>query len=583
MTLFPQAPDWVANAALVALAAVLGLLVGLVVEVIVLSALRRAAKKTKATWDDALVNSLHPTLPVALAAASFGAAIQAILPAIDPAARPGAQAVVIAVAIFLPVYLVAQFGRAAIQARMQSRPRWQSLGSVLRPAMTVILYAVATLVFLGSLGIEITPVLAGLGIGGIAIALALQDSLSNLFSGMWIRTTRDLRPGHFIRIEDPGLEGIVASIGWRTTRVRTPANNLIVIPNATLSKTVVTNYTLPTPQTAASLSVQVSYESDPDHVGRILVEEALASGTDAPGLLREPAPTAHLAPGFGEWGLQFTLVFHVREISCAGAAQDAIRRRLVVRFQQEGIRLSYPGRGPAYVMAHGSTDETRWVDARKLVRPPRGPEGSSWKTHRIPRFQEALHQGVGRSVAHEESLDAIRFTEAVHAGLTLTPPFDDPCGLELPHMVVQRRAADGDDRIQIPMRRLAPIQEEERRVQGHGLPQQGKDRFVLCTDRLLAPEPALCAGETAQEPAIFGRRHQAVPLQGQQVVFCMVRSQARLPGDLANVEAREGFDDRVHPSARLQVQKVAALGHGEMHAEQGRQSRRRQLRRRMAT
>ncbi|MCC6347545.1 MAG: mechanosensitive ion channel, partial [Nitrospirales bacterium] len=100
------------------------------------------------------------------------------------------------------------------------------------------------LIILSFLGISIAPLITALGIGGLAVALALKDTLSNLFAGLHILMERSLRIGDFVRL-DAGQEGYIEDITWRTTRIRTLANNMVVIPNDKLAQSVVTNYCLP--------------------------------------------------------------------------------------------------------------------------------------------------------------------------------------------------------------------------------------------------------------------------------------------------------------------------------------------------
>ena len=102
----------------------------------------------------------------------------------------------------------------------------------------------ALMVLLNLLGIPIAPILTALGVGGLAVALALQDTLSNLFAGFYVAIARQVRLNDYIKL-NTGEEGYVTDITWRSTTIRTLGNNLIIIPNAKLAQAVVTNYYLP--------------------------------------------------------------------------------------------------------------------------------------------------------------------------------------------------------------------------------------------------------------------------------------------------------------------------------------------------
>lgn len=200
---------------------------------------------------------------------------------------------------------------------------------------------IGILVMLSVLGISIAPLITALGVGGLAVALALQDTLSNLFAGIHILVEKSVRVGDFIRLEN-GLEGYIEDITWRTTRIRMPANNMIVIPNNKLSQSIVTNYYLPEKRLTAHIQVSVGYEADPDLIEAVLLDEAKTALTELESLLPDPAPFVHLSPGFGEASLEFTLAIQVREFSDQAPAQHELRKRILKRFRKEGIAMPFP-------------------------------------------------------------------------------------------------------------------------------------------------------------------------------------------------------------------------------------------------
>ncbi|MEW6601951.1 MAG: mechanosensitive ion channel family protein [Nitrospirota bacterium] len=199
------------------------------------------------------------------------------------------------------------------------------------------------LIILSVLGISITPLITALGVGGLAVALALQDTLANLFAGIHILMEKAIRVGDFIKLET-GQEGYVEDITWRTTRVRMLPNNMVVIPNSKLSQSVVTNYYLPEKRMSLLIPIGVSYASDPERVERILVEEAKNAVGRIPGLLGDPEPFVRFIPGFGESSLDFTLICQVQEFTDQYLAQHELRKRIFKRFREEGIEIPFPHR-----------------------------------------------------------------------------------------------------------------------------------------------------------------------------------------------------------------------------------------------
>jgi small-conductance mechanosensitive channel len=190
---------------------------------------------------------------------------------------------------------------------------------------------------------EVTPILTALGVGGLAVALALQDTLSNLFAGFYVAVARQVRLGDYIKL-NTGEEGYVADIGWRSTTIRALAQNLIIIPNNKLAQAIVTNYYLPEKRLWASLQVGVSYSSDPDRIERVLLEVAQQGAQEIPGMLAEPAPSVAFDPGFGEWALGFTVNYQVAEFGQQFSVRNELRKRIARRFREEGIEIPFPTR-----------------------------------------------------------------------------------------------------------------------------------------------------------------------------------------------------------------------------------------------
>jgi len=191
------------------------------------------------------------------------------------------------------------------------------------------------------LGISIAPLITALGVVGLAAALAFQDTLANLFAGMYLLVEKTIRIGDFIRLES-GQEGFVDDISWRTTRIRMPANNMVVIPNSKLSQNVVVNYSLPEKRTSLAIPVCVSYASDPDMVEGILVDEMQKAVKELAEVLDNPEPVVRFMPGYGETSLEFTISCQVREFTDQARVQPELRKRIFYRLKKEGIEMPFP-------------------------------------------------------------------------------------------------------------------------------------------------------------------------------------------------------------------------------------------------
>jgi small-conductance mechanosensitive channel len=190
---------------------------------------------------------------------------------------------------------------------------------------------------------SLTPMLTTLGVGGLAVALALQDTLSNLFAGFYVSISGLLHIGDYIKL-NTGEEGYVTDINWRCTMMRGIANNLVVIPNSKLGQAIFTNYALPDPRILLTISIGVGYDSDVDRVEAILLEETTGAAGAVKGLLGDPAPYILFNPGPGDSALIFQVNFTVAEFADQNEAQSELRKRIVKRLQREKITMPFPTR-----------------------------------------------------------------------------------------------------------------------------------------------------------------------------------------------------------------------------------------------
>lgn len=218
------------------------------------------------------------------------------------------------------------------------RPAHPPLRFVLRAGMTVI----GGLTVLTYLGVQVVPLLATLGVGGLAVALALRDTLENFFAGLHIMADRPLAEGDTILIHETGDTGVVMKVGWRSTRIRNSDNNILVVPNLKLSSGIVTNLSAQDASVFVRIQVGVAYGSDADRVREVLLDEVRAAAPGIPGLAAAPAPEAWLHPGFGPSSLDFTIRVAVERADLSIPVQDALRRAILRRLGAEGIAIPFP-------------------------------------------------------------------------------------------------------------------------------------------------------------------------------------------------------------------------------------------------
>lgn len=226
------------------------------------------------------------------------------------------------------------------------------VNGVLRGTIVII----GLLIILSILGISIAPLITALGVGGLAVALALQDTLANLFAGFHILLEKSIRIGDFIKVET-GQEGCVDDITWRTTRIRTLSSSMVMVPNRKLAQSVVINYSLPEKEVGVGVVIRVSYAADYERVEKILTEEARKAVTEVPGVVETQQPSVSFTPG--ESSLDFTLGFTVKQFSDQYSVQNEVRKRIFKRFREEGLDFPFATRTVYMKETHdGRTDTT---------------------------------------------------------------------------------------------------------------------------------------------------------------------------------------------------------------------------------
>jgi len=321
--------------------AIVSAVVLFVIRGIVFSILHRWASKTSTKLDDIIIGSTKaPSIYWCIAIGLYLGVAFSTLP--DKYALNINK--VIHVIVILSVTLAAanlagKIFRNYIQKSNLPLPTTGLAYGILKGTIIVIGF----LIVLTVLGISITPLITALGVGGLAVALALQDTLANLFAGIHILMERSIRVGDFVKLET-GQEGYIEDITWRTTRIRMLPNNMVIIPNSKLSQSIVTNYYLPEKRMSLLIPIGVSYGADPDHVEKVLVEEAKNAVGQIPGLLGDPEPFVRFIPGFGDSSLDFTLICQVQEFVDQYFAQHELRKRIFNRFRKEGIEIPFPHR-----------------------------------------------------------------------------------------------------------------------------------------------------------------------------------------------------------------------------------------------
>jgi small-conductance mechanosensitive channel len=202
----------------------------------------------------------------------------------------------------------------------------------------IVVFVIGGLMMFQSLDIRVTPILTALGVGGVAVALALQDTLSNLFAGIYILMSRKIRPGDFIQIES-GAQGYIRDINLRHTTIRELANNLVVVPNIKMASAVNRNYSLPEQEVTVLVDVGVSYANDLANVERVTLDVARETLNEVSGGVPEFEPQVRYH-SFADPGIRFTAVLRARAFVDQFLLKHEFIKRLHRRYSDEGIKVA---------------------------------------------------------------------------------------------------------------------------------------------------------------------------------------------------------------------------------------------------
>lgn len=203
-----------------------------------------------------------------------------------------------------------------------------------------IVLVIGFLLVMSVFGVSITPWLTTLGVAGLAVSLALQATLTDLVSGMLLLATRQITIGDYVKLST-GEEGYISDITWRTTTIRQLSNNIVIVPNAKMTSSSLTNYHTTSQTTSVTIDLGVSYNSDLDLVERVTTEVAQDVMKTVQGGMSEFQPFVRFN-ALGDYSIKFTVIMQAREVTDQYLIKHEFIKRLRVRYREEGISIPYP-------------------------------------------------------------------------------------------------------------------------------------------------------------------------------------------------------------------------------------------------
>ncbi len=303
----------------------------------------KLASKSKTKLDDYILKAIGAVVRMAVMVAGFFYALWYLW----PEAMIGAHKV-------SDLYIVIGFiwGGYAVRKVIKAIFAWytdefsdkdhkgeQTIFSFIDSLSAIGIWAIIILLILQRFGVEIGPLLAGLGIAGIALAFGLQDTLKGIFSALYIAVDQPLRINDYVKLSD-GTEGFVDDISWRSVRLKTFAENVVVVPNSQLADMVITNYHMPHARTGLVVGFGVAYGADLKKVEKIALEVAAR-------VMKEVAGIEDHEPGFrvdslADSSINCKVSVRAEKYANRLAVQGAILTELYNEFNKAKIEIPYP-------------------------------------------------------------------------------------------------------------------------------------------------------------------------------------------------------------------------------------------------
>lgn len=297
-----------------------------------------AAAGEETTWQDVFINALYG-VPVSLCLVVGLYWIVNTIDIIAPLVKIFSY-ILFTVIILTITRVVARAVGSIIDMQIERSDKKMPKTTLLTAIMNGVIYAMGILVILQYYGISIAPILTALGVGGMAVALSLQETLANIFSGLHLILSKQLRIGDYIHLNS-GEEGRVTDITWRfTTIIPAGDSNMVVVPNKSIAAATIRNYSLPRRDITIKIPVGVSYDSDLEQVERVTLEVAdeVMRRVD-PGVKKKPAVRFHT---FGDSSINFDVQLHTNRFDMQFLLKHEFIKALAKRYRVENIEIPYP-------------------------------------------------------------------------------------------------------------------------------------------------------------------------------------------------------------------------------------------------
>ncbi|MGO9612345.1 MAG: mechanosensitive ion channel family protein [Dissulfurispiraceae bacterium] len=315
-----------------------GIVLGLIIETVILGKLKRKIAKEEHKAAEIAILALRYMIILSFAILSVYGAIHLV--PMKRALFYLLRTILHVLMILTGTIVLSRLTAAFINIYMKKTKGAVAAFTIFINLAKLLVYLIGCTIILDTIGVSITPILTAMGVGGLAVALGLQNTLANLFSGLNIMASGKIRVGDYIRLST-AEEGYVADMTWRETVIKTPSDNIIVIPNSKLASVNVTNCSLPDKEMFILAQIGVSYDSDLKRVKEVTEGIAKDVMREVAGGVLDFEPFIQYTR-FSDSCIEFSITLRAKDFDAQSNIQHELILRLHERYKQEGIIIPYP-------------------------------------------------------------------------------------------------------------------------------------------------------------------------------------------------------------------------------------------------
>ena len=302
---------------------------------------RRLTRKTKTDLDDIAIKIISKPIDLVIVLIGLNIALT-FLTAAQPFMNLISKIFFVLYTLVITLTL-SKIVNVLIMHWFRVQKKFERTPKLISKIISIIIFLIAVLIILDYFEISITPLIATLGVGGLAVGLALQNTLSNFFSGLHLLSDQPIKVGDFVELEGKSISGFVEDIGWRSIRIKTLSEKLVIIPNSTVADSVITNVSMPNLESSVKVDCGVGYGTDLKKAENIALDAAkdLQKKLDYAVTDHEPVLRYN---SFGDSNIDFFVVLRAVEPGSISKLRHDYVKALKEAFDKANIEISWPVR-----------------------------------------------------------------------------------------------------------------------------------------------------------------------------------------------------------------------------------------------